>query len=54
MKELQTLTIGELRTYKRYLIGLIKDKSASVEQLKEYQRKTRQIDKMVKSLIMKG
>lgn len=54
MEELLTLTIEELRTYKQYLIGLIKDKTTSIEQLQEYQRKTRQIDKRIKRLIVVG
>ena len=50
MNEILDLTIEELRLYKQHLIGLIKDKSTSIKDIKEFQRKTRQIDKRIKSL----
>lgn len=50
MNEILNLTIEELRTYKQYLIGLIKDKTTSIKDVKELQRKTRQIDKRIKTL----
>lgn len=51
MNELLTLSIEELRTYKQYLIGLIKDKTTSITDVKELQRKTRQIDKRIRTLL---
>lgn len=45
-----TMTIEELKLYKQHLIGLIKDKSTSIKDVKELQRKTRQIDKRIKTL----
>ena len=50
MNEILDLTTEELRLYKQHLIELIKDKSTSIKDVKELQRKTRQIDKRIKTL----
>lgn len=44
MQDLDNLTIKQLRLYKQYLIGQIKD----------LQKKTRQIDKVIKNKIKEG